>query len=80
LRATPADSDELAGGVDAVALDALELTRQTGVVAGEVRSAIADGKITGPEADAIVVAARTHQRVIDRLIAAVMRLSKSGRQ
>lgn len=78
LRVTAVDGDETSGGVDAVALEALELTRQTGVVAGEVREAIADGKITGPEADAIVVAARTHQRVIDRLVRAVMRLSNSG--
>src|SRR5579864_1232418 len=80
LRVTLADSDGSCGGVDAIALDALELTRQTGVVAGEVREAIADGKITQPEADAIVVAARVHQRVIDRLIGAVLRISKSGRQ
>jgi hypothetical protein len=80
LRATPADGHESDGGVDTVALDALELTRQTGVVAGEVRDAVADGKITGQEAEAIVIAARAHQRVIDRLVGAVMRLSKSGRQ
>lgn len=80
LRATTAESDETHSGVDAVALDALELTRQTGVVAGEVRDAVADGKITGQEAEAIVVAARSHQRVIDRLVGAVVRISKSGRQ
>ncbi|MGF7130506.1 hypothetical protein P3T40_001981 [Paraburkholderia sp. EB58] len=80
LRATAADVDDVQSSVDRVALDALELTRQTGVMAGEVRDAIADGEITGLEADAIVGAARSHQRVIDRLVGAVVRLSKSGRQ
>ncbi|MDE1007535.1 MAG: hypothetical protein OSB38_17860 [Paraburkholderia fungorum] len=80
LRATLADDVDTPGSVDGVALDALELTRQTGVVAGEVREAIADGKITAPEADAIVVAARAQLTIIDHLIGAVRRLSKSGRQ
>ncbi|CAB3688260.1 hypothetical protein LMG24238_02977 [Paraburkholderia sediminicola] len=80
LRATTAEDVDALGGVDRVALDALELTRQTGVVAGEVREAISDGKITGQEADAIVVAARAQQGIIDRMVGAVLRLSKSGRQ
>ncbi|MBK5058915.1 phage regulatory CII family protein [Paraburkholderia domus] len=80
LRAASTDADEAHADVDRVALDALELTRQTGLVAGEVREAIADGRITGPEADAIVVAARSQQSVVDRLVGAVLRISKSGRQ
>jgi hypothetical protein len=80
MRATPADDVDTESSVDGVALDALHLAQQTGVVAGEVSTALADGRITEPEADAIVVAARTHQRVVDRLIGAVLRLSKSGRQ
>jgi hypothetical protein len=80
LRAASADVDDAAADVKRVALDALELTRQTGVVAGEVRDAIADGTITGPEADAIVVAARSQQSLVDRLVGAVLRISKSGRQ
>jgi len=80
LHAVPIEGDDGDSSVDAVALDALELTRQTGVVAGEVRAAIADGRITEPEAEAIVVAARMHQRVIDRLVGAVLRISRSGRR
>jgi hypothetical protein len=76
LRATPAEGDDARGNVDRVALDALELAQQSGVVAGEVREAIADGKITGQEADAIVVAARAQQGIIDRMVGAVLRLSK----
>ena len=80
LRATAADEVDALGSVDRVALDALELTRQTGVVAGEVREAISDGKITAHEADAIVVAARAQQGIIDRIVGSVLRLGKSGRQ
>lgn len=80
LRVTPADAEDATACIDGIALDALELTRQTGIVAGEVREAIADRRITEKEAEAIVVAARLHQRVIGRLIGAVQRLSKSGRQ
>lgn len=80
LRATPVGGDGEKADVERVALDALELTRQTGVVAGEVREAISDGKISAPEADAIVVAARTQQGVLDRLVGSVLRLTKTGRQ
>jgi hypothetical protein len=80
LRATSVDADDDHSDVERVALDALELTRQTGIVAGEVREAIGDRKITVSEADAIVVAARAQQGVIDRLVGAVLRISKSGRQ
>ncbi|EIF32543.1 hypothetical protein BCh11DRAFT_00271 [Burkholderia sp. Ch1-1] len=79
LRATETGDAEDGDGVDAVVLGALDLARQSGVVAGEVHSAIADGRITEQEADAIAVAARKHQRGLDRLLRVVMRISKIGR-
>ncbi|MEW9584316.1 phage regulatory CII family protein [Paraburkholderia sp. DGU8] len=79
LRATEAVDAEDGDGVDAVVLGALDLARQSGVVAGEVHSAVADGRITEQEADAIAVAARKHQRGLDRLLRVVMRISKLGR-
>lgn len=80
LRATSAEAEPIDGSINGIALDALDIARQTGAVAQEVRAAIADGVITEQEADAISVVARTHQRLIDRLLANVSRLSKLGRR
>ncbi|MFL9899041.1 hypothetical protein PQR71_12905 [Paraburkholderia fungorum] len=79
LRAAEADDVVDCDGVEAVVLGALDLAHQSGVVAGEVHSAVSDGRITEQEADAIAVAARKHQRGLDRLLRMVMRFSKSGR-
>ncbi|HDR9028735.1 TPA: hypothetical protein QDB14_002934 [Burkholderia vietnamiensis] len=79
LRATNVDAAEGQHTVHALVLQALDLTHQTGVVMNEVRGAVADGKITTAEAEAVTVAARAHQRMADKLIDAVVRLSKLGR-
>ncbi|RQR37839.1 phage regulatory CII family protein [Burkholderia sp. Bp9142] len=79
LRATNVDAAEGQDTVHALVLQALDLTHQTGVVMNEVRGAVADGKITTAEAEAVTVAARAHQRMADQLIDAVVRLSKLGR-
>jgi hypothetical protein len=80
LRATEATEQDVPESVDAVALGALELARQSGVVAGEVRTAIEDGRITDQEADAIVLAARDNQRLLDRLLRTVQAVSRLGRR
>jgi hypothetical protein len=80
LRAIEITGQVPADSIDAVALGALDLARQSGVVAGEVRSAIADGQISGQEADAIVIAARDNQRLLDRLLGSVRAVSRLGRR
>ncbi|MGE8162987.1 phage regulatory CII family protein [Paraburkholderia sp. NPDC080076] len=80
LRATEATDQDAADNVDAVALGALDFARQSGVVAGEVRTALADGVITPQEVDAIAVAARANQRLLDRLLRTVQAVSRLGRR
>ncbi|QBQ98183.1 phage regulatory CII family protein [Paraburkholderia pallida] len=80
LRAEPIDQTGADDSVSGIALDTLELARQTGAVAHEVSVALADNKITRREADAIASAAREEQRLLDRLLARVMRVSKIGRR
>ena len=80
LRAYKAEPADEGDGVGAIVLGALDLAHQGGVVAGEVQAAIADGKITSQEATAIAGAVRKHQRVLDRLLATVVRVSKIGRR
>jgi hypothetical protein len=80
LRATEATDQDAADSVDAVALGALDFARQSGVVAGEVRTALADGVITLQEVDAIAVAARANQRLLDRLLRTVQAVSRLGRR
>jgi hypothetical protein len=80
LRATLIEDAQGLDSVDEVALHTLNVVQQTGIVAEEVHDAIADRRISLDEADAIAAAARTHQRMLDRLTRAVMRLSRLGRQ
>jgi hypothetical protein len=80
LRAVPADELESTGSVEAVVLAAKDVAEQSGAVTSEVISAIADGRITPSEADAIAGAARTNQRLLDRLLRTAARVSKIGRE
>ncbi|NYH13445.1 phage regulatory CII family protein [Paraburkholderia bryophila] len=80
LRATESADSDAGDGIEAVAIGALDLARQTGLVAGEVRSAIADGVITPSEVDAIAIVARDNQRLLDRLLRTVQAVSRIGRR
>jgi hypothetical protein len=75
MRATRADPVAAGDTVTAVASHALEVAKHTGLVAEEVRAALDDGKINSREADDIVAAARGSQRMIDRLVQTVRRVS-----
>jgi hypothetical protein len=78
LRAAEADETASGNTVGVVALQALDLARHTGIVAERVHAAIEDGKITPQEADDVVAAARGSQRMLDRLVRTVLRVSKLG--
>lgn len=80
LRATPADDNDQAESIESVTRRTLDITSQTGVIAQEVSVALADGRITESEADNIVAASRVSQRMLDRLVRAVRRLSKKNRR
>lgn len=79
LRVVAATDLETSGTVEAVVLAAKDVAEQSGDVTSEVISAIADGRITEQEADAIALAARKNQRLLDRLLRTAVRVSKLGR-
>ncbi|CAG4906238.1 phage regulatory CII family protein [Paraburkholderia saeva] len=80
LRATRIDAVIEDDTVNAVALHALDLARHTGIVAEQVHSALDDGQISSQEADDIVAAARGSQRMLDRLMRTVVRVSNKSRR
>jgi len=80
LIAAPIENDTETGSANTVALHTLDLARHTGKVADEVRAALADGKITPVEAEAIAAAARASQRMLDRLVRAARRASRRESQ
>jgi hypothetical protein len=75
LRAVPADEADDASA-DSVAIDTLAIAQQTGILAKEVSEALSDRRINPGEADAIAVAGRTQQRMIDRLLRTVRIVSR----
>lgn len=80
LHASPAEGVADGDTPNAVALHALELARHTGIVAEHVHAALEDGHINPQEADDIVAAARGSKRMLERLVATVVRVSKKGRR
>ncbi|WP_184852673.1 phage regulatory CII family protein [Paraburkholderia tropica] len=75
LSATPVEATSAGSTTSDVALHALDLARHTGIVAEQVHAALEDDVVTGQEADDIVAAARGSQRMLDRLVATVRRVS-----
>jgi hypothetical protein len=80
LSASPATKQDPIGTVNAVAIAASEVARQSGDVSSVVIDALEDGRITQQEADAIAVAARANQRLLDRLLRTVQAVSRLGRR
>jgi hypothetical protein len=75
LRAVPAETP-IDGAADSVALDALAVAGQSGVIAETVKKALKDGRINRTEADEITVVGRMQQRLIDKLLRTVGVASK----
>lgn len=79
LRANPVHVEDEPATAGRVALHTLDLANHAGDVAEVVRAALEDDRITAAEADAIAIAARKNQRVLERLLRLVIRMARKGR-